>query len=71
MTTATFDTLQAARKLKAAGLEEAQAEAIASQLREASTSGMDHLATKAFVLQVAIGIVFANVSLTVALLKLL
>ena len=35
MTTAVFDTLKASRKLKAAGIEEAQAEAIVQSMAEA------------------------------------
>lgn len=43
---ATFDTLQAVRNLKAAGLVEEQAEAIAHELREAATADRNALATK-------------------------
>ena len=55
MTTAVFDTLKASRKLKAAGIDEAQAEAIVQSI----------------MLKTAIAVVVANVSLTVALIKLL
>ena len=72
----TFDTLAAARELEAAGIERVQAEAIvALHVRSgeqlATKRDLEPLATKAFVLQVAIGIVIANASLTVALVKLL
>ena len=43
----TFDTLQAARDLKAAGIESDQAEAIASKMGEAANTGRAGLATKA------------------------
>lgn len=42
-----FDTLQAARDLKAAGLESDQAEAIASKMGEAADTGRADLVTKA------------------------
>ena len=72
----TFDTLAAAKELEAAGIERGQAEAIValhgrSGERLATRRDLEPLATKAFVLQVAIGIVVANASLTVALVKLL
>ena len=41
-----FDRLSAARRLKAAGLREEQAEAIAEVLREASAANRGELATK-------------------------
>ena len=76
MSTAAFDTLQAARNLEAAGVEQRQAEAIASAIRD----GQGELATKADLsaglaglkvdmLKLAIGIVVANTALTVGLLK--
>jgi len=72
----TFDTLAAAKDLEAAGIDRAQAEAIvALHVRSgeqlATKRDLELLATKAFVLLVAIGIVVANASLTVALVKLL
>ena len=72
----TFDTLAAAKELEAAGVERVQAEAIvALHVRSgeqlATKRDLEPLATKTFVLQVAIGIVVANASLTVALVKLL
>lgn len=72
----TFDTLAAAKELEASGIERVQAEAIvALHVRSgeqlATKRDLEPLATKAFVLQVAIGIVVANASLTVALVKLL
>ena len=44
MTTAVFDTLKASRKLKAAGIDEAHAEAIVQSMAEAFD---DSVATKA------------------------
>ena len=72
----TFDTLAAAKELEAAGIDRGQAEAIvALHVRSgeqlATKRDLEPLATKAFVLQVAIGIVVANASLTVGLIKLL
>ena len=42
-----FDTLTAARKLEAAGIERQQAEAIAETLYESNAASLAHLATKA------------------------
>ena len=47
MIAAAFDTLSAARKLEAAGVERRQAEAHAEALREAVSADRDALATKA------------------------
>ena len=47
MTASTFDTLTAARALKAAGIEADQAEAIAAQLRTAAEADRGELVTKA------------------------
>ena len=47
MSTATFDTLTAARELEAAGIERRQAEAIAEGMRRAAGADRDELATKA------------------------
>ena len=47
MNASTFDALTAARELKAAGVESAQAEAIAEQLRAAAAADHHALATKA------------------------
>lgn len=84
MAIAAFDTLATARKLKAAGVEDAQAEAHAEAAAAAVTGG--DLATKADLKAglasletrltsrfygIAAGIVAANTGLTVALLKLL
>ena len=81
----TFDTLAAARDLKAAGVEPAQAEAFAEALRKAATADRDELATRAdiralearlearldrLLLQLG-GVVIAAAGLTVALVKLL
>ena len=79
MTTAVFDTLKASRKLKAAGIEEAQAEAIVQSMAEAFDDSVATKAdlkaviaeVKADMLKTAIAVVVANVSLTVALIKLL
>ena len=79
MTTLTFDTRKAVQKLQAAGVDDAHANAIVDTMAEAFG---DTLATKADLaaaiaelkadmLKVAIGIVAANVTLTVALIKLL
>ena len=72
----TFDTLAAAKELEAAGIDRGQAEAIvALHVRSgeqlATKRDLEPLATKTFVLQVAVGIVVANASLTVALVRLL
>ena len=75
MSTATFDTLTAARKLEAAGVERRQAEAHAEALREAISADRDELATKADIADLkadmlkvaigaAIGVVIANAMLT-------
>ena len=86
MTTTGFDTLAYTRRLKAAGVDEGQAEAHAEAVRDAITEGvatkadLANLETriiekigdlKADMLKVAIGIVFANAGLTFALLKLM
>ena len=47
MTANTFDTLSAAQDLEATGIEPAQAEALAAQLRTAAGADHDALATKA------------------------
>ena len=46
MRSSTFDALTAARKLEAAGVDCAHAEAIADQLRAAAGVDLDELATK-------------------------
>ena len=46
MSSSTFDALSAARKLEAAGVERAHAEAIADQLRTAAGADLDQLATR-------------------------
>lgn len=79
MTTAVFDTLKASRKLKAAGIDEAHAEAIVQSMAEAFDDSVATKAdlkagiaeVKADLLKTAIAVVIANVSLTVALIKLL
>ncbi|MDE0205995.1 MAG: hypothetical protein OXP66_08205 [Candidatus Tectomicrobia bacterium] len=57
MANATFDTLQAARALEAAGMDRKQAEAVAAQIRD----GQGQLATKAdtAALKWAVGILTA------------
>ena len=47
MTDAAFDTLETMRDLEAAGVERAQAEAIAGAVRKAAVADRDALATKA------------------------
>ena len=71
MNASTFDTLTAARELEAAGLERRQAEAIAKTMRDAAGAEHGHLATRADLYQVALGIVIANAAITFSLVKLL
>ena len=47
MPSSTFDTLAATRALEAAGVQRAQAEAHAEQLRAAAGADLEQLATKA------------------------
>ena len=47
MTSTDFDTLSAAKRLREAGFNEDQAEAIAEGMREAATADRSDLATKA------------------------
>ena len=47
MTSTDFDTLSAAKRLREAGFNEDQAEAIAEGMREAATADRSELATKA------------------------
>ena len=79
MSAATFDTLTAARELKAAGIEAEHAEAIAGAVRQAVSADRDELATKADIadlkadmlkvaIGVPIGVVIANATLTAVLL---
>lgn len=53
MAASTFDSLEASRKLKQAGIDDAHAEAIAEQLRTAAGADLEHLATKADLQQLA------------------
>ena len=73
----TFDTLKAARNLEAAGMDRAQAEAIAEAIR----AGQGELVTKADLAelrqatkvdlyQTAIAIILGNAAITFGLLKL-
>ena len=71
MNASTFDTLAATQKLEAAGMERAQAEAIAATLRDAASADLDRIATKADLYQVALAIVIANAAITFGLPKLL
>ena len=47
MAASTFDSLEASRKLKQAGIEQQHAEAIADQLRSAAGADLNQLATSA------------------------
>ena len=47
MTASAFDTLSAADKLRDSGLGDVQARAIVDSTRDAQTTGIEHLATKA------------------------
>ena len=85
MTATAFDTLKATRDLEAAGIDSRQAEAIVSTIRQSgdavatkadldavrSAMRADLAELKSDLLKVAIGIVVANVGLTVTLIKLL
>ena len=71
MTTAVFDTLKASRKLKAAGIDEAHAEAFDDSVATKADLKAAIAEVKADMLKTAIAVVVANVSLTVALIKLL
>ena len=78
MTASAFDTLATARKLKAAGVAETQAEAPAEAIASAVHSGRDDLATeadlKAEIAAAAKRMLLAGVALAsviVALVKLL
>ena len=86
MAVAAFDTYAAAKTLREAGFDERQAEAAVTMVRDAMTESVatradlaaavadlkaDMLMLKADILKGAIGIVVANVTLTVALVKLL
>ena len=86
MAVAAFDTYAAAKTLREAGFDERQAEAAVTMVRDAMTGSVatkadlavavadlkaDMLTLKTDMLKGAIGIVIANVTLTVALVKLL
>ena len=68
MSTLAFDTHKAVKALKDAGFAEAQAEAVVSTVGDAVGG---NVATKEDLLKTAVGIVIANVTLTIALLKLI
>lgn len=68
---APFDPLRAAEDLEAAGFERAQAKALAGAMRDAANAGQSALATKEYVLKIAIGIVIANAALTFGIVKFL
>ena len=53
MATEPFDTLTAARKLEAAGMQPQQAAAVANQLRAAATPDLGELAAKSDVVEMA------------------
>ena len=75
MAIAAFDTYAAAKTLREAGFNDRQAEAAVAVVHDAITGGVatraDLAELKADLLKVAIGLVVANVTLTVALVKLL
>ena len=79
MAVAAFDTYAAAKTLREAGFDDRQAEAAVAVVHDAITGGVATKADlavavadlKADMLKVAIGLVIANVTLTVALIKLL
>ena len=75
MAVAAFDTYAAAKTLRKAGFDDRQAEAAVAVVHDAITGGVatraDLSELKADLLKVAIGLVIANVTLTVALVKLL
>ena len=75
MAIAAFDTYAAAKTLREAGFDDRQAEAAVAVVHDAITGGVatraDLSELKADLLKVAIGLVIANVTLTVALVKLL
>lgn len=68
---AAFDTLKVADSLESTGLSRDAARAIVDGIRQAVESRDDALATKEYVLIVALGIVTANAAITFGLLKLL
>ena len=67
----TFDTLTAARELEAAGFTREQAETAVEAMRDAASASRTHLATRADLYQVALGIVIANAAIKFSLIKLL
>jgi len=64
----TFDTLDTARALKEAGIEERQAEAIASGIKAASESGHGGPATKADLERAVNRMLLAQITIAAALL---
>lgn len=86
MTTAAFDTLRAAKRLKELGFDERQAEGVADMLREAREVDLSQLATKSDLANLAtrvelaelkadlikwvVGIGFAQVATILTVLKL-
>ena len=75
MSTATFDTLAAARALEAAGMESAQAAAVIEAVRAAVAEGVatkaDLQAMEVRLIRWAVGIALAAVGLAVATVGLL
>ena len=77
-TVSAFDTLAASRNLESAGMDRAQAEAVATELATAARAERENLATKADlaalenrILKIAFGVVAAQTALTVGLLKII
>ena len=86
MSTVAFDTLEATEDLKAAGFEEAHAKAIVRTVHRAMSEGMatkEHVSAevaklradlqtlRADMMKTAVGVVIANVTITITLMKLL
>ena len=63
-----LDTLKAAKKLQAAGFNQAQAEALASTIVNLST---EHLAARADLLRVALYTIGANAAITLGIVRFL
>ena len=75
MSSLAFDTLKAAKALREAGFDDAQAEAVIATVGDAVSGNVatktDIAELRVDMLKIGIGIVVANVTLTIALLKLL
>ena len=77
-TVSAFDTLAASRNLESAGMDRAQAEAVATELATAARAQRENLATKAGlaalenrILKIPFGVVAAQTALNVGLLKII